>query len=234
VKTLGIDLAAQPANTAACLVAWEGGRASIERVALRADDDHLTALRAGVEMTAIDSPFGWPDAFVKAVHAWRDQGRWPGAGSAELRYRLTDRHVATTLKVYPLSVSSDRIAACAWRCAGLLSQWGIADRSGREGVAEVYPAAALRCWKLPRVGPKTDPAVLHGRIGAIRAECPWLQAGDAEWNILTTNDHALDAFLSALVGRAIAIGAAGDPPPDDRPAVEGWIHLPTGDLADLV
>jgi len=213
---------------------WDGRRARIERVALRADDHRLTALRAGVEMTAIDSPFGWPDAFVKAVHTWRDRGRWPEAEGAELRYRLTDRHVATTLKVYPLSVSSDRIAACAWRCAALLSRWGIADRSGREGVAEVYPAAALRCWRLPHVGPKTDSVVLQGRVGAIRAECPWLRAGDAEWNMLAANDHALDALLSALVGRAVAIGAVGDLPRDDRPAVEGWIHLPTGTLRDLV
>lgn len=234
MRTLGIDLAAQPANTAACLVAWEEGRASVERVALQADDDHLTDLRAGAQMTAIDSPFGWPDAFVKAVHAWGHQGRWLGADSAELRYRLTDRHVAATLKVYPLSVSSDRIAACAWRCAALLSRWGVTDRSGSEGVAEVYPAAALRCWRLPLAGPKTDPAVLQGRVGAIRADCPWLRADDAEWNTLATNDHALDAFLSALVGRAIAIKAVGDLPRDDRPAVEGWIHFPTGALADLM
>jgi hypothetical protein len=131
-------------------------------------------------------------------------------------------------------VSADLIAHVAFRCAGILARLGDVDRTGDGVVAEVYPAAALRCWKLPRVGPKTEPAVLHGRIGAIRAKCPWLQAGDAEWNILTTDDHALDALVSALVGRAIAIGAAGDPPPDDRPAVEGWIHLPTGDLADLV
>lgn len=234
MRTLGVDLSAQPANTAACVVAWDVGRVGVERVELRADDDRLTALRAGVEMTAIDSPFGWPEEFVKAVHAWGFGEPWPGADSGELRYRLTDRHVATTLKVYPLSVSSDRIAACAWRCAALLDRWGIADRSGREGVAEVYPAAALRCWNLPHVGPKTDRAVLRRRVHAIRDRCPWLEVDDPTCNAFETNDHAFDALLGALVGRAVAIGAVGDIPRDHRPAVEGWIHLPTGALADLV
>ena len=98
----------------------------------------------------------------------------------------------------------------------------------------MYPAAALRCWKLPHTGSKTDPAVLDALVRAIRSHCPWLQADAAAWTTLERNDHALDALLSALVGRASAMGAVGDIPRDDRPAAEGWIHLPTGALADLV
>ena len=72
----------------------------------------------GVAM-AIDSPFGWPVAFTDAVHAWAEHDRWPETDPATLRYRLTDRHVVEALKLHPLSVSADRIAACAWRCASL-------------------------------------------------------------------------------------------------------------------
>lgn len=227
MRTLGIDLSAQPRNTAACLVAWDDCRARIERVELRACDERLTDLRRRVDLTAIDSPFGWPDAFVEAMRAWAGHAPWPGADSKALRYRLTDRHVADTLKVYPLSVSSDRIAACAWRCAGLLSRWQITDRSGREGVAEVYPAAARVTFGLP-----AKPAL----AGAIHERCPWLDADDTAWDALETNDHAVDALVCALVGRAIAIGAVGEIPRADRPTAEreGWIQLPTGRLEDLV
>ena len=47
----------------------------------------------------------------------------------------------------PLSVSSDRIAICAMRCAELLVELagdGQLERTGGGLVAEVYPAAALR------------------------------------------------------------------------------------------
>jgi hypothetical protein len=79
-----------------------------------------------------------------------------GAGpewNLELRYRETERSLHRQLlqearvKLWPLSVSSDKIATCAWRCAALLmahhdDSGKIFDRTGLgSGVFEVYPAA---------------------------------------------------------------------------------------------
>jgi hypothetical protein len=234
--TFGIDLAAQPSKTAACLVAWTRDGAHLVRLAVGADDDLLTELRTGAAMTAIDAPFGWPVPFVDAVNAWRDQVSWPNTAATDLRHRLTDKDVATRLGLQPLSVSSDRIATCAWRCATLLTRWHITDRTGRQGAAEVYPAAALRCWSLPYSGSKHEASVRQERIGAIRTACPWLEGSQAEWTALAVNDHALDALICALVGRAIVVGSVGEIPPARRSTAEreGWIHLPTGDMTALV
>jgi hypothetical protein len=70
----------------------------------------------------------------------------------ELRLRETDRAVHERSKRWPLSVSSDRIAIPAMRCAGLLT--AIAGHIGPAAVkrdgsglcCEVYPDPALREW----------------------------------------------------------------------------------------
>jgi hypothetical protein len=53
---------------------------------------------------------------------------------------------------------------------------------------------------------------------------------------MTASDHALDALICALVGRAIVAGCSAEVPPELRSAAEreGWIHVPTGELAALV
>jgi hypothetical protein len=66
--------------------------------------------------------------------------------------RRTDVFVHEQLGLTPLSVSADRIAHVALRCAVLLTKLpaarGPMDRSGSGPVAEVYPAASLRGWGL--------------------------------------------------------------------------------------
>lgn len=182
MPSLGIDLAAQDKNTAYCAIEWVSGMALVETPVLDADDDTLVAEIAKSEWTGIDAPFGWPDDFVEAVSTFTENGDWPAnAKSERLRHRETDRfthdHVEqeAAVSVWPLSVSSDRIAVCAWRCARLLSRlaretgWPF-DRIGvplttgmdgppdeprpqglvaKRGVVEVYPAATLALWGLP-------------------------------------------------------------------------------------
>jgi len=77
--TLGIDLASQPSDTAACLIEWSAGRALAERYEGRLDDEQLVELirEPKIEKVAIDAPFGWPDEFVEAVSAWSESGSWP-------------------------------------------------------------------------------------------------------------------------------------------------------------
>jgi hypothetical protein len=96
----------------------------------------------------------------------------------------------------PLSVSTDRIAYCAMRCAvilGDLAQHLEADLLARDGtglVVEAYPDAALRCW-LPTVWAKAREDSYKGAGEPARAR----------------RDRIAEALLAEL-GPAFAITAA--------------------------
>ena len=96
MKTLGIDLSADPARTGACQIDWSAGTVSFVG---GGTDEALVAAAASADMTAIDVPLGWPDAFVDAVVAHHQGQGWPPASAAPpmdrlpLRYRLTDREL---------------------------------------------------------------------------------------------------------------------------------------------
>jgi predicted nuclease with RNAse H fold len=224
VRTLGIDLASQPKFTGACLISWCPGAASAELVPSLLDDAALTGLAADADVVAIDAPLGWPSEFVAAVAAHHRGEQWPAADLLSLRYRLTDRFVASKTGVRPLSVSSDLIGVCAFRAARLPFS-----------AFEVYPAGALRMWGLPATGYKgVRGAPVRAQIvqGLVR-RCPWLTVDGIG---LRRRDHDLDALLCALVARAIATGRTHLPPSDatELAAREGWIHLPSCRLEDLV
>jgi predicted nuclease with RNAse H fold len=235
--TLGVDLAAQPAGTAACLIRWTDRRAVVERLDAGIDDDLLTDLHRRSSATAIDAPFGWPLGFHAALRSWERLGPWPDIARDDLRFRVTDRVVRAQSARAPLSVSSDRIAVCAWRCAGLLTRWQITDRLGSSGVYEVYPASALRAWALPGVGlykntrdPGAAATARAELVVALRAECGWLELEPASsWEAVAGNHDLLDALIAALIGRACLHGATVQPPQHHQAAarIEGWIHLPS-------
>lgn len=69
-------------------------------------------------------------------------------------------------------------------------------------------------------------------VDELSARAPWLVADVAA---LRERDHDLDALVCALVGRAAATGRTAGPRADQLEVAgrEGWIHLPTGDLAGL-
>lgn len=116
------------------------------------------------------------------------------------------------------------IGAAALRAARLLD--GLRDRSGVAGtVVEVYPAAARRAWGL---GATRSVEEVAERV-PIRFRTPEARAACAEV------EHAFDALICALVARARTLGRTDPPPPPLRAiaAVEGWIHVPVGRLADL-
>lgn len=234
--TVGIDLAAQPAGTAACRVGWSESGAKVEALAVDLDDAALGELRSGAAMVGIDAPFGWPQAFAAAVGAWASDRRWPEADPDMLRYRATDRDVRDRLCISPLSASADRIGVCAWRAARLLTAWGVHDLLGADGVVEAYPAAALRQWGLPFRGYKArtpqarerTAAVRAGIIAALRQRCRWLQLTDAEWGACQDSHDRLDALVCALLARAVTAGAVTPPAPEQMSAAaaEGWIQVP--------
>jgi predicted nuclease with RNAse H fold len=232
VLTLGIDLASQPDRTAACTVAWQDGAARITHLSLGWDDAGLLDAIDGADRVGIDAPFGWPAPFVQAVAA----PTWPAdVPRASLVLRETDRWIHARTGKRPMSVSTDRIAYCAMRCAALL-RGEPRDGSGR--CVEAYPDAALRTW-LPPEGRWTSYKRADGQARREHLVTD-LFAGlgpafDADGHVAAcvASDDCLDALVCALVARAAALG--GTHPPEDVPLAraEGWIHLPAMTLRAL-
>jgi hypothetical protein len=251
--SLGIDLASQNKKTAICVIEWSetGGRAEPPVLGVEQPGDCVGWLvKAALETTwvGIDAPFGWPEAMVEAVSAWHAGEPWADTEPDNLRFRATDRHVVDQTRLRPLSVSSDRIAVVAWRCAQILTalrrERSNVDRVGGGAVFEVYPAAALVCWEIKSRGYKTRSGVAlrGGQKDARRAildqleDCgPWLDLSAAR-DVCVENDDALDALITSVVAGAAAKRLTGYPNVEDldRAKREGWIHLPRrGSLARL-
>ena len=237
---LGIDLASRPRDTAACVLRFSGGEAHIQTLAKNLDDDDLLDLAAETDVIAIDAPFGWPEEFVELVtahHAGRPCAPdWEDADvRRELRLRRTDRWVWARgfSGRPPLSVSTDLIAMPALRCTGLLGRLGVTDRTGGR-VVEAYPAAALAVWTGVSGGYKGKSGASRRAelAAALEAEAPWLTVPPEA----VEDDDNLDAMVTALIGRAHALGRT-HPVPDQyqREALrEGWIAVPREDtLAGL-
>ena len=240
-----------------CAIEWDSGRAFVEAPQLgRPSGDLIDAMQMA-DWIGIDAPFGWPDAMVDAIHRYAPQGNWPVAAVPErLRYRMTDRFVHEVISeerdvsVWPLSVSSDRIAVCAWRCADLLRGFSehtgwLLDRVGvpatggssnaasggpvERGVIEVYPAGALALWGAPfkgykRTTSKSASAALQQRIAILtvleEAAGDWLLLTDDVREACLQDDDAFDSFLCGLVARATATDRTLLPSRDQRATAE--------------
>lgn len=238
-----MDLAAAPSNTAVAVVEWwADGGAELTRLTVGDGDDEIVDLvrdtgKAGGR-TGIDCPLGWPERFVEFLLAHRDGTAPTDLGTPDARrpllYRRTDLAVIAAGH-RPLSVAADRIAHPAVRVAGILARLSEpgcpVDRSGQGSVVEVYPAAALRHWGLTSRAYKgtANAEARSGLVGNLLATIPWLRVSGGRRDLLRRSDHALDALVSALVARAVVIGAATVPPAADAAvaAIEGWIALPT-------
>jgi predicted nuclease with RNAse H fold len=237
MKTMGIDLASQHTGTADCRILWAEKMARVEAVEEGVEDERLKELLADreIDWTGIDVPLGWPDVFVQALQAHRAGEAWPHTAPRELTHRATDRWLINNLRIYPLSVSTDRIAYPAMRAAALTA--GMA-RDGSDRLVEVYPAAALNVWQLQyqRYKRSAGRSVLSDIISVLRQRAPWLVADERSWRALHASDHAFDALVAALIARAHARGLCHPIPAEDRDAAvrEGWISVPNCALDQLV
>lgn len=245
VQTVGVDLAAEPTKTAVAIVVWEYGLATVQELLLGATDADIVDAVAVADRSGIDSPFGWPDSFVDFVGAHhrlehsRERALNSRSGRLPLVRRLTDRVVHTRTGILPLSVSADRIAHVALRCAGLLAELESAgiDVDRVDGtVVEVYPAAALYSWNLPFRGYKSAKnldarAVL---VAAVEHAVPELRLGSFR-DLCVFSDDAFDAVIAGLVARASALGRTTRPDAAQRAVAgrEGWIHLPLCGVNEL-
>lgn len=249
MRTLGIDLAAQDKKTAWCTIDWNPGHVIVEAPVVGGPGVGLMDAMCAADWIGIDAPFGWPDAMVEAIHRYATEGDWPADATPDrLRYRETDRFVQEIvsderdLSVRPLSVSSDRIAVCAWRCATLLREFGertgwrldrvgapttgtqddaSSSPSARRTVVEVYPAGALALWGFAFKGYKRTPsnsaAAARKQRSTILAALEeeggdWLSLTDEARAACLQDDDSFDSFLSSLVARAAATGRTLHPP----------------------
>ncbi len=217
MRTLGIDLAAQPRRTALCAVRWTStGQNVVEVVQVGCTDDELVEQVGRAVKTGIDAPLGWPDPFVESVAAWHRGAAWPDHESRALRLRRTDHRVHAETGVWPLSVSSDLIANVAFRAARLQERIGRPCRAGSGTIAEVYPTAALRHLALPRRD-----------LDAVAEACRLVIDDDARM-VLTASADAHDALVCAIMARLVVLGRSTLPEPGEHDLArrEGWIHLP--------
>jgi len=262
---MGIDLAAQPKETAVCLLAWDGGGGP-RLVSLRRGesesgttfhDKWLATTAAGIQneyevpitKVGIDDPFGWPVPFLDAMESYRSAPVWPTTidESRDLfRLRETDRVVHARTGRWPLSVTADRIAIPAMRCAVLLSY--IAQHHGADAVArdgsgrccEVYPDPALRFWTDGVLGQRESyKKAINAprRIALLEAMIERLPIDDPENHLaaIEREDDYLDALACALVARAAEVGQTHLPEGDQArlAQTEGWIHLPCRPVREL-
>ncbi|WP_265560081.1 DUF429 domain-containing protein [Streptomyces hygroscopicus] len=254
--TVGVDLAASARRTAVCRAVWgEGDGLTVELLVPEADEDLLAVVRAA-DKTGLDCPLGWPSDFVATVQAHHQGMRLPPPvrfeeradgrpGLDALRFRLTDDLTwkATSMRP-PLSVSTDLLGVVALRAAYLLDALAATGvpvpRDGSGAVAEVYPAAALRRWgiHLTRSYKTATPqarALREHIVRSVEAGLGLLLPEPVRAQCADSHDH-LDALVCALVARAVQIGDTAWPHTQDEHAAagrEGWIHLPSTDLAAL-
>ena len=222
--TVGIDLSSSREGTAASVIEWKESKVVVHVPELRCDDDQLDHLIDRADVVGIDAPFGWPKAFVEAVAGWSEIS-WSSENRKRLRFRATDLFVRDTLGIWPLSVSTDRIALPAMRANALLTRYRVEDRSGDAKFYEVYPAATLKSWGLPCRGYKLlDSNCRNTRLGILRELRTMLGFLEIPGEYASTSD-ALDALIACLTAR-LAFQNGTVEPQGEHVRSEGWIHFP--------
>lgn len=248
MRTLGVDLAAAAKKTAVAVIEWADGAARLAQLSLGVGDEEIVRLFGTSDMTGIDCPLGWPDAFLPFIAGHLNFDAPPVLdydgieGRRLLAYRDTDRFVTAQTGLIPLSVSADRLAHPAMRCAVIQAKiaqdYGPQARDGSGRLAEVYPAASLKLWGLPTRGYKGRGAPETERLAvaldALSAAAPWLDLAGHD-DRLAASDDMFDAVIASLTGRAVALGRTLRPVSGHSAAAltEGWIHLPRGGLQEL-
>lgn len=187
----------------------------------------------------IDCPFGWPVPFLDFITE-HDRGNvraragLPITWLRELVNRRTDLFIRDATGLIPLSVSADRIAHAAMRCAALLAELAAkgvpVDRTGQTGkVVEGVPGSLLVPVGLTHKGYKraAKTAELSELVDALLAAAPWQELGKYE-QLLPKKRRRVRRVVTSLTARS-AVCNQTLAPTDQQAALsarEGWIALP--------
>src|SRR6266511_3138463 len=93
MRTVGVDLAAEPMGTAVATIDWSAGQASLSGLVVGAEDSTIVDAITQADKAGIDCPLGWPApfvAFVAAHHCGHVTVPHDLAGRRRLAYRETD------------------------------------------------------------------------------------------------------------------------------------------------
>jgi Protein of unknown function (DUF429) len=66
VRTIGVDLAAEPTGTAIASIEWLPEQATVSGLVIGADDGQVIDAVLGADKAGIDCPLGWPMSFVES------------------------------------------------------------------------------------------------------------------------------------------------------------------------
>ncbi len=95
MQVLGVDLAADPMNTAAATLTIEADRAVVDIAVPPVGDAALVELARTARKVGVDSPLGWPDDFVEAVGLHHRGLPWPAADDPIAQRRLLSKRATT-------------------------------------------------------------------------------------------------------------------------------------------
>ncbi len=251
VLVVGVDWATESKKRAAVELATQSGVLSLVKVLQPfSDADAGTTLKdPGVNVVAIDTPFGWPKDFSRFVSAWSaSTGGPPPPTSARFSLRTTDLVVKQETGKQPLSVSADRIGLCARSWVNVVTAEKVATRidvgqppTPERPVVEVYPGASLKVFA--KYSNSTVDEVAFKKKRAIREAALkglFSMFGVQDPNQLTKkligvgeeDSDAADAFLAALTALAYLGQLPGwsvRRPVSHELALaetEGWIFFP--------
>lgn len=248
VNTLGFDMATRPEKTGACSLLWQKNRIVIDELSLGWDDEEIVQFALQADKVGFDAPLGWPVAFLQAITSHQaDEPSWPlqphgDEQRRELAMRITDLFVQEKFRKRPLSSSADLIALVAFRQArieeSLRAKGASWQRDGGGLLCEVYPSVALQEWGIPAKGYKKKDADWERAqiVSRIKLDLPTLEIKKKQERALIGSDDLLDALISALVARAVALSLTYSPNEDSEEYAkkEGWIHVPKSPLAQLI
>lgn len=230
---------------AAKIEEWERSRWTDERLIEVMSDP-------SIERIGVDAPFGWPIEYVAAISASSKNGTWPKDGYTEDfgRFRATELNIKELLGATPLSSSLGNLSWVTRRSARLLARQARGEdvesaRLGESCFVEVYPAASLKLWGISPADLAEDPGGYKGeKAKAVGRRRNLAEVLVKELESVVNmppdfvarceekgGDDLVDAFVAALVARAMAQGRCEPIPAGPTPKqlkAEGWIRVPCG------
>lgn len=256
VRVAGIDWATEAKKRALVGLVTDGGALVVEKVLSPLTDAEIRRALGddGLEVVAVDTPFGWPRGFVQFVQGWAAAGATATPpDSKAFRYRTTDLVVWKELGKQPLPVSSDRIALTtrSWTefvvsqnlSGRIVAGGGRLPKTAGASVIEVYPGASLIAFaqgasgkerRLVTDGYKADQAIRRTLLAGLFEQFVLTDTKQIDAIAGATDEESdrTDAFLAALT----AIAYLGKLPnwdvrrprqnEDEDAKTEGWIFFP--------